>query len=92
MMGLKELAEGIILQSVEDPYNEDERQDCITFYGSNNFIICAEMAEMDTASQVGLLDFVKCVIAASAGTAASPPAARCKRFLTIQVSSSTSDD
>jgi hypothetical protein len=91
-MGLKELAEGIILQSIEDLYNDDERQDCITFSGSNNFIICVEMAEIDTASQVRLFDLVKCVIAASAGTAASPPAARCNRFLTIQVSSSTSDD
>jgi hypothetical protein len=91
-MGLKELAEGIILQSIEDLYNADERQDCVTFSGSNNFIICAEMAEMDTASQVRLLDLVRCMIAASAGTAASPPELRCNRSLTIQVSSSTSND
>jgi hypothetical protein len=65
-MGLKELAEGIILQSIEDLYNDSERQDCITLFGSKDFTICAEMAGMDIASQVRLLDLVKCIATASA--------------------------
>jgi hypothetical protein len=66
VMDLKELAEGIILQSVEDLYNDDEKQDSITLFASKDFTICAEMAEMDMPSQVRLLDLVKCMITASA--------------------------
>jgi hypothetical protein len=60
------LAEGIILQAIEDLYDDNEREDCIAFFRSRDFTVCAEMAGIDTASQVRLLDFVKRVIALSA--------------------------
>jgi hypothetical protein len=72
-MGLKELAEGIILQSIEDLFNDEERQDCVALFRSKEFTICAEMAGMDMASQVRLLYLVKCVVAASAQHQASDP-------------------
>jgi hypothetical protein len=60
------LAEGIILQAIEDLYNDNERQDCIAFFRSREFKVCAETAGIDTSSQVRLLEFVKRVIASSA--------------------------
>jgi hypothetical protein len=64
-MGLKELAEGIILQSIEDLFDDDERPGCVALFRSKEFTICAEMAGMDVASQVRLLDLVKCMVTAS---------------------------
>jgi hypothetical protein len=46
-MGLKELAEGIILQSIEDLFDDDERSGCVALFRSKEFTICAEMAGMD---------------------------------------------
>ena len=61
-MGLKELAEGIILQSIEDLSDQNLREDCITFFKGTDFITCAELAAMDVADQVKLLNIVKCII------------------------------
>jgi hypothetical protein len=43
-MGLRELAEGIILQSIEDLSDQNLREDCITFFKGADFITCAELA------------------------------------------------
>jgi len=61
-MGLRELAEGIILQSIEDLSDQNLREDCITFFKGTDFITCAELAAMDVADQVKLLNIVKCII------------------------------
>lgn len=58
-MSLKRLAEGIILQSIEDLWNEDHRQECITFFKDKDFRICAELAGIDLSDQVELLNLVK---------------------------------
>lgn len=58
-MSLKNLAEGIILQSIEDLWSEDYRDDCITFFRGKDFMLCAEMAGMDLSEQVELLNLVK---------------------------------
>ena len=60
------LAEGIILQAIEDLYDDNEREDCIAFFRSRDFTVCAEIAGIDMTSRGRLLDFVKRVIAASA--------------------------
>lgn len=58
-MSLKSLAEGIILQSIEDLWNENHRNDCITFFTSRDLRLCAELAGMDINDQVELLNMVK---------------------------------
>jgi hypothetical protein len=64
-MSLKNLAEGIILQAIEDIYDDNEREGCIAFFQSKDVAIYAEMAGIDVASQVRLLDYVERVIAVS---------------------------
>lgn len=58
-MGLKELGEGIILQALEDLFNEPLRADCIAFFRSRNFIACAHIAGLDAAGRIKLLNMVK---------------------------------
>jgi hypothetical protein len=61
-MGVKSLAEGIILQCVEDLWDESLREDCILFLRSEEFRICAELAGICLPEQVMLLDMVKEVL------------------------------
>lgn len=58
-MSLESLAEGIILQSIEDLWTENYRDDCITFFTSRDLRLCAELAGMDINNQVELLNMVK---------------------------------
>lgn len=58
-MSLKKLAEGIILQSIEDLWNENYREDSMDFLKSKDFGLCAELAEMELSDQVELLNLVK---------------------------------
>ena len=62
IMGLKGLAEGIILQSIEDLWVKDHKEDCIAFFKGKGFRDCAEMAGMTTSDQIKLLNLVKNVI------------------------------
>lgn len=61
-MGLQELAEGIILQSIEDLWSEHLTGECMEFFRGKDFRICAELANMNLIDQVKLLNFVKGVI------------------------------
>jgi len=61
-MGLRELAEGIILQSMEDLWSEDCREECLAFFRSRDFSVCAETAGMGLMEQVKILNMVKGVI------------------------------
>jgi hypothetical protein len=61
-MGLKGLAEGIILQSMEDLWVKDHKEDCIAFFKGKGFRDCAEMAGMTTSDQIKLLNIVKNII------------------------------
>ncbi len=58
-MGLRELAEGIILQSIEDLWSEDLAGECMEFFRGRDFRICAELAKMNLIDQVKLLNLVK---------------------------------
>jgi len=62
IMGLKGLAEGIILQSMEDLWAKDHKEDCIAFFKGKGFTDCAEMAGMTTSDQIKLLNLVKSII------------------------------
>ncbi len=58
-MSLKELGEGIILQALEDLFNETLREDCIAFFKGRGFLACAQMAGLDQADRTKLLGLVK---------------------------------
>ena len=83
-MGVKGLAEGIILQSLEDLWSENDRGECIAFFTGRDFSICAEIAGMnqhnDTVGEAAV-DFIRqfkvdyAVIGVSAMAASSPSAA-----------------
>jgi hypothetical protein len=60
------LAEGIILQAVDDIFDDNQREDCIAFFRSKDFATLAEMAGLDRASQARLFDLVRHIIAVSA--------------------------
>lgn len=62
VMGLKSLAEGIILQSMEDLWKEETRNDSIAFFKSKEFGICAELAGMNLIDQLKVLRMVKGVV------------------------------
>ncbi len=61
-MGVKGLAEGIILQSIEDLWNENLRDECIAFFKGKEFSICAEIAGMNLADQIKLLGLVRGIV------------------------------
>ncbi len=58
-MGLKSLAEGIIVQSMEDLWDDSLREDCIAFFRGEEFRTCAELAGMGLDEQLKVLDMVK---------------------------------
>lgn len=62
IMRLKGLAEGIILQSMEDLWDKRHKEDCIAFFKGKGFRDCAEMAGMTTSDQISLLNLVKDII------------------------------
>jgi hypothetical protein len=61
-MGLKSLAEGIILQSIEDLWNSEHNGESLDFFSGGEFRACAEMAGMSLLEQVKILRMVKEVI------------------------------
>ena len=54
-MGMNSLAEAIIMQSITDLWNEDEREDCLKFFKGEDFSICAEMAGLSLPDQIKLM-------------------------------------
>ncbi|TAN42694.1 MAG: hypothetical protein EPN25_02160 [Nitrospirae bacterium] len=61
-MMLRSLAEGIILQSVEDLWNNEHHKESIGFFQGEDFRICAEIAGMSLLEQVKLLTMLYGVI------------------------------
>jgi len=61
-MGIKSLAEGIILQSIEDLWSSEHSKESLDFFSGGEFRSCAEMAGMSLLEQVRLLRMVKEVI------------------------------
>jgi len=57
-MNIKNLAEAIILQSVEDLWDAKEKGECLTFFYGESFGMCAEMAGMNEGEQARMLQLV----------------------------------
>jgi hypothetical protein len=62
IMGVKSLAEGIILQSIEDLWSNEHSRESLDFFSGGEFGSCAEMAGMSLLEQVRLLRMVKEVV------------------------------
>ncbi len=58
-MGVKALAEAIILQSMEDLSDATYRAESLEFFAGEGFRICAQMAQMKPEAQVKVLELVK---------------------------------
>lgn len=61
-MGLRALAEGILLQSIEDLWDDNAREECIAFFRGGDFRVCADAAGLNVIDQVKLLHMVKDVV------------------------------
>ncbi|MBI5640502.1 MAG: hypothetical protein HZA17_08765 [Nitrospirae bacterium] len=86
-MGLKGLAEGIILQSIEDLWNENHRDDCVAFFKGEDFLTCSKIAGMSLHDQVRLLNLVRDVIERekkASGKVTRPVKQRMKRHHKLQ--------
>ena len=57
-MGYKSLAEAVILQSIEDLWSPSHRNDSKDFFEGDGFIICAEIAEMNSKIQFQFLNLL----------------------------------
>ncbi len=58
-MGVKALAESIILQSMEDISDAHHRAESLEFFSGEGFRICARMAGISSEDEVKLLDLVR---------------------------------
>lgn len=54
-MKVAHLAEAIILQSIDDLWNEEHRQGCIDFFTGEDFRTCAAIAGISTSEQIKIL-------------------------------------
>jgi hypothetical protein len=61
-MGIKKLAEGIILQSIEDLWDTHERRTSEKFFDSDGVSICAELADMSLYDEVKLFNLVQDIL------------------------------
>ncbi len=58
-MGVKNLAEAIILQSIEDLWDETQKENSIKFFDGEGFYICAKVAGMGLFEQLRLYNMIK---------------------------------
>jgi hypothetical protein len=58
-MGVRTLAESIILQSMEDLSDTSHRAESLEFFSGEGFRICAQMAGMKSEEQVKVLETVR---------------------------------
>lgn len=61
-MGKKSLAEAIILQSMEDLWDEKERADAVRFFDGDGFSACSEIAGMNFFEQLRLYNMANKMI------------------------------
>lgn len=74
-MSVTSLAEGIILQSIEDLWSSEHSSESADFFSGSEFRACAEMAGMSLVEQVKLLKMVKEVIDYQKSNTLSPAVA-----------------
>ena len=61
-MSVKGLVEGVILQAMEDLWNEGYREDSVSFFKGRDFSLCADIAGLNLDDQVRMLKMVKDVV------------------------------
>lgn len=61
-MGVKKLAEAIILQSIEDLYDVRHRAGSVDFFSGESFHTCARMAGLGTGEKLKVLNLVREVV------------------------------
>ena len=61
-MKVQHLAEAVILQAMEDLWDEEHREDCIGFFTGEDFRACAALAGVDTAEQIKILNLMEKVM------------------------------
>jgi hypothetical protein len=59
---IKKLAETILMQSIEDLWNKEERSNCIDFFTGEGYRICSEIAGMSPNEKVEVLNFVRNIL------------------------------
>lgn len=58
-MGIKTLAEAIILQSIEDLWDVRHRSESLEFFSGQNFRDCAKLAGINIDNKLRLLKLIK---------------------------------
>lgn len=58
-MGIRNLAEAVILQSIEDLWDPDYRKESKDFFSGDAFNICSEIAGLDSAKKLKLKLFLE---------------------------------
>ncbi len=62
LMYLRGLAETIILQSIEDLWSSRYRENSVKFFKGNGFIICSEIAGLNSGERHRILRLLKRVL------------------------------
>ena len=57
-MAIKNLAEAIILQSIEDLWNRQQKKDCVVFLAGEGFDLCSGMAGINMLHKRKLLKLI----------------------------------
>jgi len=57
-MKAEHLAEAIILQSIEDLWDKDCKEECIRFFTGEDFRTCAAIAGIDVSDQIEILNML----------------------------------
>lgn len=83
-MGMKELAEGIILQSMEDLWDAKYRKDSMDFFEGKGVNVCTEIAGMNLYDQVRLFNLVDKMVKQSAHGMAKASKNRMRRKSVMQ--------
>jgi hypothetical protein len=57
-MMAKNLAESVLLQSIEDLWDKEQRRDCLDFFSGEGFRLCADIAGIQLTDQKKLLSLI----------------------------------
>lgn len=57
-MAVKELAETVILKSIEDLWNKEQREECCLFFCGQDFSFWADAAGMTTSDRKKILSMI----------------------------------
>jgi hypothetical protein len=64
---LKNLAEAVIMQAIEDLWDKEHRRQSLDFFSGERFRDCAELAEMNIHEQLTLLKILRASVKITSG-------------------------